>query len=189
MAVALAETFEQQIRLNPADLEPVEQAARYYYCVRCAFSGGFESKVFGTAKDKKSPFQYEILRADLRRIHVKLQPATIERMDALDCAERYDSEGTLHYFDPPYVARLGGYGVPYTLDDLRAIAGFMSVCDGDVIVSIDDTPESRDIFQDYHITSKQIPWSVGSGQNGGAKYATELVVTSYDTARIMPRLL
>lgn len=75
----------------------------------------------------------------LQEISNRLKIAQIENLDALDIIQRYDTENTLHYIDPPYLmaTRTGGvnYSHEYSESDHLKLIEVLINLKGKVILS------------------------------------------------------
>ena len=75
---------------------------------------------------------------------------TIENLDACDCILRYDSPDTFFYIDPPYW-NADFYAVSFSEQDFQRLADTLKQITGKFILSLNDTPEVREIFADFNI--------------------------------------
>ncbi|MRT52125.1 DNA adenine methylase, partial [Xylella fastidiosa subsp. multiplex] len=66
---------------------------------------------------------------------------------------------TLHYLDPPYWQQ-EGYGFDFPWLEYEAIADFMRVAKGKVVLSINDHPGIRELFEGMNIIPLQIRYSI-----------------------------
>ena len=98
--------------------DDVKRAAAFFVCARQGFGGRFDggwsvSKVVDTVGAWLNSIK------KLPEIHRRLQSVVIENSDWSRIVDVYDSEGTLFYFDPPYVLseRVGGKRYNYEMCD------------------------------------------------------------------------
>lgn len=91
--------------------------------------------------------------------------------------DRYDRPHTLFYLDPPYW-QTEGYGVPFGYEQYQDMAERMRACQGKVIVSINDHPDIRAVFEGLNVQTVDIRYTVGGG--GQSDVVRELVVTNFD---------
>ncbi|PTB91134.1 restriction endonuclease subunit M, partial [Marinobacter sp. B9-2] len=90
--------------------------------------------------------------------------------------KKYDREHTLFYCDPPYW-QTEGYGVPFGLEQYEAMATVLREIKGKAIVSLNDHPDIRRVFADFHIETTDIKYTVGGGKGSDAK---EVLIFSWD---------
>jgi DNA adenine methylase len=106
-----------------------------------------------------------------------LQPVTIERLPYQDFISRYDRPHTLFYLDPPYYGceDYHGRGL-FSREDFGTLAEQLTGITGKFILSINDTPETRKIFERFEQRGVPTKYSVGGG--GKQKAVTELLISN-----------
>lgn len=169
--------FERQKRVDPSTLTDIERAVRFLYLQRLAFGGKVDGRTFGVRKDQSSRIQTAHLRAELRKLHQRLQPVTIEQLPYQDVIRRYDHPGALFYLDPPY-DETAGYGTGFGRDDYVAMAEQLAGIAGTFVMSINNTPFIRDTFAAFGIQEIDTTWTVSSAAAGRAKKVTELIISN-----------
>ncbi|MBL4598904.1 MAG: DNA adenine methylase [Rhizobiaceae bacterium] len=88
---------------------------------------------------------------------------------------RYDKPGTLFYLDPPYWGCENDYGKNiFSRDDFEALATQRKAIKGQFILSINDVPEIRELFDWAKIEAVELNYSIGKSSG---KRADELVIT------------
>jgi DNA adenine methylase len=167
--------FERQKRVDPSTLTDIERAVRFLYLQRLAFGGRIEGRTFGVRKDQSSRIQKSLLRAELRKLHRRLEAVTIEQLGYQDVIRRYDGKGALFYLDPPY-DETSGYGTGFGRDDYVAMAEQLAGIAGQFVMSINDTPFIRETFAAFDISEVETTWSVSSAAAGRATKVTELII-------------
>jgi DNA adenine methylase len=92
--------------------------------------------------------------------------------------QRYDRPHTFQYCDPPYWQTYG-YGVDFGIEQYERMAEFMRTCQGKVMVSINDHPDIRRVFEGFTMMELDIKYAIGNvhGQPSGSK---ELVITNWN---------
>lgn len=63
-----------------------------------------------------------------------------------DCMKRYDRPHTFFCLDPPYW-ETEGYGVDFSFEQYEQMAEVMRSCKGKVMLSINDYPDIRRVFE------------------------------------------
>ena len=161
---------------SPATLTDIQRAARFFYLQHHAFGGKVTGQTFGTATTAPT---VNLLRIEenLSTAHLRLNGVTIEHEHWLACVERYDRCHTLHYLDPPYW-KTEGYGVPWPFDEYRRMAEFARRAKGKVMISINDHPEIREVFEGLHVESTEVTYSVGAAENRAA--SGELIFLNWE---------
>ncbi|SEM73655.1 DNA adenine methylase [Sphingomonas gellani] len=167
--------FERQIQLDPAGLTDIERAVRFLYLQRLAFGGKVTGRTFGVRRDQSSRIQHSVMRAELRKLHHRLEPVTIEQLPYQDVIRRYDGQGALFYLDPPY-DETTGYGTGFGRADFVALAAQLAGIAGQFVMSINDTPFIRETFAPFAIKEVQTTWTVSSASTGRRTKVTELII-------------
>ena len=109
----------------------------------------------------------------------RLDRVFIEHLPWDNCIERYDSANTLVYCDPPYFGTTG-YGMVFDMSQYVRMAEIARRMKGKMIISVNDIPEMRDVFADFHIEQLAIKYSRGRGVEGMArKESYELLIRNF----------
>lgn len=144
---------EYETRLEPATDE-IERARRFW--MRSWMSIGASNKAdgFRVSKDAASQPARMLLEIDyLNAVAERLRGVQIERLDALECIERYDGDDTLIYFDPPYITETRSHKNQYVHecgDDWhRHAAELLRKVKAHVIVSGYACPLYAEIFEGW----------------------------------------
>ncbi|MEP4950057.1 MAG: DNA adenine methylase [Paracoccaceae bacterium] len=172
--LASRQDFERLRDTDPSSLTDLERAARFLYLQKLAF-GGQVSGVFGVAPDR-SRFSMARLEPLLDAAHERLDGVIFESLDWADLVRRYDGPNTLFYLDPPYFGGENDYGKGmFDRDQFAKMAGVLSGIDGAFVLSINDTPEIRDVFGAFNVSEVRLKYTVGVG---AAKDAQELLIVN-----------
>jgi DNA adenine methylase len=165
-------------------LTDIQRAARFYYLQQNTFGGKVTGQSFGTATTTPPGLNLLRLEETLSAAHLRLAGAFIEHLSWQQCLERYDREHTLFYMDPPYW-QTEGYGVPFGIEQYEDMAERMRGMKGRAIVSLNDHPDIRRVFDGFHIEATEINYTVGGGT--GVKRG-EVLIFSWDVEAHPPRL-
>ena len=109
----------------------------------------------------------------------RLAGTYVENLPWLECAERYDRPHTFHYMDPPYW-QTAGYGVDFPFENYERMADFMRRCKGKVMVSINDHPDIRRVFEGFHFETTEIRYTTTNQRQGKAEVTGELIVMNWE---------
>lgn len=187
---ALLTEFEQQLnsrdeflRLRstpPNTLTDIQRAARFYYMLRTCYGARINSPTYASSGTRPARVKLgEELREHLAQIHQRLQKVCIENQSFAQLIPRMDCPNTLFYIDPPYYDCENYYGKDiFNKDDFLKLRDLLKAIKGKFILSLNDVPEVRDIFQDFQIESKKIRWSVNAtstNENNGK----EVIITNF----------
>ena len=168
-------TWHQSVPLET--LTDIQRAARFYFLQQHAFSGKIVGQHFGTATTAPA-FNLCQIKDTLAAAHQRLGGTFVENLPWLTCMKRYDRPHSFFYCDPPYWL-MAGYGVEFGLEQYEQLADFMRTCQGKVMVSINDHPEMRRVFDGLHIVEVDIKYCVGTS-HGSLQMSKELVITNWD---------
>ena len=148
----------------------VYRAAVFYKRQRYSFNGTGSSVA-------AEPVNLENFFGQLRQCSQRLQDVFIENMDFEPLIRREDRAGVFFYCDPPYYRAEQYYEGSFTEDDHRRLHKVVSEAKGFVMVSYNDCPFIRELYQDFYIFSTERQDSLS--QKKGKLYG-ELVMTNYD---------
>ena len=166
---------------RPETLTDIQRAARFYYLQKLAFGGKVHGQNFGYVASGNGPrLNLVRIEEDLSMAHLRLAGVIIENGPWREVVERYDRPHTLHYLDPPYWDT-EGYGVDFPFAEYEAIATFMRQAQGKVILSINDHPEIRRVFDGMTMIPLQLRYTIARDRGGDA--AGELIIKSWDDAQ------
>ncbi|KZL17333.1 DNA adenine methylase [Pseudovibrio sp. Ad37] len=157
--------FERLAETKPDTLTDLEQAARFLYLQRTAFGGKVDGRTFGVSL-RGARFDLSKVVPLLEDVHERLSGVIIERLSYADCIKRYDRTETLFYLDPPYWACEDYYGKDvFDADDFSRLADQLKSIRGRFLLSINDTPQIRDIFAGFDVEEVSLNYTLnGNGQ-------------------------
>jgi DNA adenine methylase len=167
--------FERLLAQDPATLTDLERAARFLYLQRLAFGGKVAGRNFGYSLSGPARFDTTKLGVLLEAIHDRLAGVTIECLDWRDFLTRWDRPGALFFCDPPYFGTEDYYGRDlFPPADHAAMAAALGTIGGRFILTINDLPETREIYAAFHIESVDLTYQVGGADE--AKAVKEIIV-------------
>ncbi|WP_261523301.1 DNA adenine methylase, partial [Burkholderia multivorans] len=178
-ALTSRQVFEWLKQTLPETLTDIQRAARFYYLQKSSFGGIVHGQTFGTATTAPPGLNLLRLEEELSAAHLRLAGAYIERMHWSECMERYDRPHTLFYLDPPYY-ETRGYGVEFAFEEYEKIADRLRAIKGRAIVSLNDHPDIRRVFEGFHIETVPLQYTVAGGHKGVER--NELIIFSWDDA-------
>jgi len=155
-------------------LTDIQRAARFFYLQQQGF-GAKPSHTFGTATTSAPSLNLLRLEERLSAAHLRLSRVYVEHLDWKEVIRRYDRPHTLHYLDPPYW-QTAGYGSDFPLEEYQAMATIAREVKGKVVISINDHPDIREIFDGFRLQEVSLRHTVGGGSG---KQAGELIIYSW----------
>lgn len=170
--------FERLMATDPDTLTDLERAARFLYLQRVCYGGKVASRVFGVAPDRPSRFDLGRVVPVLEDVHERLSGVTIECLDYGDFIARYDGPDTLFYLDPPYCLCEADYGRHiFSRDEFPKMAEQLAGIAGRFILSLNDHPEVRRIFNDFIIREVETVYTIGTA---GTKRVGEVLIANFE---------
>ena len=121
----------------------------------------------------------ERFKRDIQIISARLDKTFIEQLDWADCVQRYDSPNTLIYCDPPYYQSTD-YGMDFGFEHYVKMAELAKTIQGKMLISLNDKPEIREVFNGLEMQQLSIKYSRGLAQVGGTrKESFELLIRNF----------
>jgi DNA adenine methylase len=167
--------FERLCATDPDTLTDLERSARFLYLQNTAFGGKVAGRNFGVAMDRPARFDITRLGPMLEEVHSRLARVVIECLPYDAFITRYDRPGTLFYMDPPYWGHERDYGDGmFSRQDFLHLASMLRGLRGRFILSINDRPEVREVFDGFHIEAVETTYTLSAK---GAKRVGELIIS------------
>jgi len=159
-------------------LRDVDRAVKFYQLIRYSYASGLDS--FGC--------QPHSMWVDFPQIDMaarRLQKVVIENRDFEKLIRQYDRPVSFFYCDPPYFATEDYYkDVGFTEKDHIRLRDTLLGCSGKFLVSYNDCPEIRELWDKPNIHIEEISRlnNLEQRYDGGCRYA-ELLISNYDTTQ------
>jgi len=174
--------FELENRKDPLTLTDIQRAVRYYYLQRLCFGGKVDGRTFGTSATQPGRLNLTCIEETLLDVHWRLERVTIENIDGVACIERYDRPETLFYIDPPYHHVSQGYAHKFSDSDFDRLRVALSEVKGRFILSLNDSPAVRSMFDSFKIRTVTLKYSVGNARSIPGTRSTprnELIISNF----------
>jgi len=185
-ALTSRQMFEWEQLKVPETLTDIQRAARFYYLQKLSFGGRVQGQSFGTATTTPPRLNLLRIEEELSAAHLRLYGAWLEHLPWDTCVERYDRPHSLFYCDPPYW-QTEGYGVDFPFENYERMAQLAASVAGTMIISINDHPDIRRVFQAFPMRSVAINYTVGGGGNQVERQ--ELIIGNWKEGWPAPRPL
>jgi len=163
--------FELEQMKQPATLTDIQRAVRYFYLQKQGFGGRTSRRTFGTSATSGPRLNLTNVQDILIDVHNRLERVVVENLDACECIRRYDRSTTFFYIDPPYW-NTAGYAVPFGPENYEELRNTLTAITGRFLLSLNDTPEVRSIFRQFHIGRISTKYSVSNGRQSTARSET-----------------
>lgn len=163
-------------QIESPGLTDIQRAARYYYLQRHSFAGrSGKSRSFGFNVNKRPRINLLRIEEELSEVHLRLATVNIENMHWADFINRCDRPDTFFYLDPPYWGRKD-YRHNLDTTEYARMAGILEGIKGRFILSIDDRPETREVFKQFKIASVSVTYTANAVKT---KVGKELLIRNY----------
>lgn len=146
----------------PETLTDIQRAARFYYLQKLGFGGKVEGRSLGVGPTAAKRLNLLRLEEELSAAHLRLHRVTIEHLAWQACVARYDRPTTLFLLDPPYW-ETEGYGVDFGWEQYEALAAALRGLKGHAILTINDHPRIRQLFDWLPHQLVPIRYTLGGG--------------------------
>ena len=168
--------FERLSTIPPETLTDIERAARFLYLQSVAFGGKVCGQAFGVSIDRPARFNFVKMQERIRAVAERLASVTIERLDFEQFITRYDTKDTLFYLDPPYWGNETDYGKGiFCRADFERLKNVLTDIKGRFILSLNDTPQVRELFKDFTIEQTDVTYSINKK---GCCNRSEVIITN-----------
>lgn len=175
--VTSRDEFERLKATDPDTLTDMQRAARFLYLQCVAFGGKVAGRNFGVSVGRPGRFNINKLASDLADLNERMAAVVIERLDWSEFIRRYDRPGTLFYLDPPYFGCEGDYGRDlFDQAQFVAMAGQLRRISGRFILSLNDTPEVREIFASFDFEEVGVRYTLAGAAN--SSMAREVIISN-----------
>jgi len=179
--------FEHQANLDPAELNDIQRAHRFYYLIMAGWGGElhyprFQTSIADGGHGNRLFGALKTLRQRLEPIHRRLSTVIIESLDWQECVDRYDRPGTVMYVDPPYPEN--GCNYSHNMRDWKShhlLAARLSSARCKWILSSYDKPPIRDLFAQYKIVPVQSSSGMNTEKNGSTRVLNrEILIANFE---------
>lgn len=170
--------FERFKIERPETLTDIQRAVRFYYLLKCGFSSKIVAPTFGVSATRAPRINLLRIEEELSEAHLRLSRAYIENMPYSKLIERFDRATTFFYIDPPYYDFEDYYGKGiFSKEDFALLSSLLSGVKGKFIVSLNDTPEIRQIFRPFRIETVTTSYTMGGGNK--KKAVSEVLIRNF----------
>lgn len=181
--VASRSEFDRLKDQNPELMTDIQRAARFLYLMRQSF-GGKVGSVFGVSPGHSPRFSLARLEPILEEAYERIDGVVFEQLDWSELVRRYDTDSTLFYLDPPYHGGENDYGKGmFSRSDFVRMADLLRGIKGSFLLSINDVPEIRQIFDGFILDEVRLTYTVSKG---AGKKVGELIISNRE---VVPGLL
>jgi DNA adenine methylase len=155
-------------------LTDVQRAARFLYLQKNCFGGMRRKRAYGYVASRPTKFPADRLPSLLNKTAARLAQTQLENRPYEEVLKAFDRPTTLFYCDPPYVGRRL-YAYNFADSDFEPLADRLARLRGMFLLSINDTPLSREIFGRFRMREVSLAY----GTHGLSPRVTELLVSNF----------
>lgn len=169
------EVFARLQATPPDCMTDIQRAARFFYLQHTAFGGKTIDQHFGTTTTARA---WDASRIKVRLVAAKerLNGVLIENEPWQRCFKRYDRPHSFFYLDPPYW-QTAGYDRAFDWPQYELLAEMMGNAQGKAMLSINDHPDIRTLFQDFRIQRLELAYSISREKT--QRTSGELVICNW----------
>lgn len=163
---------------RPENLTPPDRAFRFLYLLKNSFGGYPDAHSFQIRTTNVKTYIPSRLGELVRAAHKRLEKTVLECAGWEKILQRYDKPGTFFYLDPPYYGVEDYYpGANFRRGDFAVLASALGKIRGKFLLSINDRPETKEIFAAFRQERVQTTYTVNRDRS---LRAGELLVANYD---------
>src|SRR6266436_836510 len=164
---------ELHVKSNPDTLTDIQRAGRFYYLQKNSFGGLILKQKFHYGVTQPSNYNLDRIPEVIEQTHNRLARVQIESLPYETVLEKYDRPTTVFYLDPPYWERKL-YKFNFAEADFIAMEQRLRKLTGKFILSLDDHPKVREIFQSFRIQRTEIHYT--AQQKVGKRFGELLIM-------------
>lgn len=170
--------FEIFKNSDPITLTDIQRAVRFYFLLKTGYGGKVTEHYFTISTVRKSSFNLLRIEEELSAAHLRLANVFIDNQPYEKFITKHDRPHTLFYLDPPYFGCEDYYGKGiFNQNDFKKLNDLLSTIKGKFILSINDVPEIRDVFDGFNFNEVETRYNIqGRSINHRAR---ELLITNY----------
>ena len=150
-------------------LTDIQRAARWFTRISLSFGAKGDTYGYGRTSGGTAASGSRTSRmARIAALSERLDRVNVEHLDWRDCLRRYDAASTCVYLDPPYTAGLQYDAQAWSEDDHRELRETLGRLRGTWVLSYDDSPLVRGLYEGFEIRSIERATGIGntSGKTG-----------------------
>lgn len=169
--------YIRKIMKTPTVIPDVKRSAYFYQLIRYSYASGLDSY----ASQPHSMWNNFPL---INNACARLQKVVIENKDFEKLIDQYDRPESLFYCDPPYFETEDYYeDVGFTKADHIRLADRLSSIEGKYLLSYNDCPEIRELYESRGARIESISRlsNIAQRYEAGKQY-DELIISNYDTS-------
>ena len=173
--LASRKLHELHVKTDPSSLTDIQRAGRFFYLQKNSFGGLIVKQKYHYGVIQNPNYNPERIPEILEQTHRRLARVQIESLPYEQILEKYDRPTTLFYLDPPYWRR-NLYKFNFSDQNFVDLERRLHNVKGRFILSLNDHPEVRKLFQRWHIERTELAYTAQT--KTGKRYG-ELFITNF----------
>lgn len=159
-------------QMNSEGLTDIQRAARFFQIIKTSY--GSKCETYGAVrKDMRSATEY------LTDVQNRLSKVVVENKSYDEILEKYDSEETLFYLDPPYYKSEKYYHSDFGEEQHKHLSILLHNIEGKFILSYNDEEFIRDLYKDFTIIEVERNNNLNSRYHHKDQRYRELIIKNY----------
>lgn len=159
--------------------DPIERAGRFFYLRNSQYAAKYRTKSgFASAAVRNKAGRFANNREKLREFKERFDRVQIENLDYAEVVDRFDSDETLFYADPPYVSEGDDLYTHGEFDHGRFVETVAGI-EGEFLISYAELPNGLGEFQTVQKGRQQFMNKQHDNETRSTE-ATETLVMNYD---------
>lgn len=172
------EEFDRFRNTPPNVLTDIQRAVRFYYLLKTGFGAKVHNPTFSIAPSRPSNLNLLRIEEELSAAHLRLSRVYIENAPFEKVLTRFDRPTTFFYLDPPYYRCEEDYGKGiFKREDFGRLRDILSKIKGKFIMSLNNTPEIRELYKDFKIVTVKTSYS--ATKTGAKNGFSEVLILNY----------
>ena len=158
-------------------LTDIQRAVKFFYTLRTSYAAKIVGQTFTSGSERASRLNFDNLAESIAEAHERLKRVWVENRPFDVLIPQMDKSTTFFYLDPPYwdCEDVYGKGI-FDKDDFTKLRDLCAGMRGKFIMSINDVPEIRELFKDFHIIEVDTQYSVNRNK---VSDVTELLIANF----------
>jgi len=165
---------------GPPPEDPIERAVRFYYILRCSFSGSYGASIrYKRQPGKPAPNTLWSALDDTEQISERLKNCYIECLDFRRCIKNWDTPETFFFVDPPYYG-LQYYEQKFSPKDHTELQETLGKTRGKWLLTYNDDPWVGEAYAKFSITEARMTKAASYKSHGERRTKfTNLIIANY----------
>lgn len=160
-------------------LTDIQRASRFYYLMYNNYGAQIGNMNFTVNSTQSYEARRKRIISRINEASQRLENTVIENLHFINCIEKYNSEDTFLFIDPPYYGIEDAYGKNiFERTDYDIMAELLRNTKSKFLITLNNTPEVKKIFRNFIIKEYHLKYTANHGYNNDTN--NELLISNYD---------